>query len=853
MKLKHYMLLLLLPVAEIASAQAHWVWISGDKSANVNGIYGTQGIAAPGNKPGSRIGAASWTDTQGNLWLFGGRGNGEGFLPGPLNDLWKYNPSTRQWAWMGGDKNPNARGNYGDKGVSSAGNQPGARQNAVCWTDNKGNFWLFGGAGGALQLTNAGLLNDLWMYSPSTSQWTWVSGTNKVNEKGKYGKRNEASDNNYPGGRSMATGFNDHDGNLWLFGGSGYSSKSQSSDLNDVWKYSTVSGKWSWMNGDKSQHSKAHIGQKGAFSDANTPGGREGSTGWTDKQGNFWLFGGGSGLNAFSDLWKYDRIANQWAIINGNNKNNRQPEYTTKGAADPNGNPGGRTLASGWTDSQGNLWLFGGSGYGGLLGANSLNSLWKYSVNSNSWTFVNGETSILPTSVYGSPNVLEPEIQPGGTANACNWTDNQGNFWVFGGQSPGGYGNQSWKLTLDCELPIAGTLKPATASVCEGGSTVLTASGGTDYEWRLNGIIILQNSDSTLAATEPGIYSVLVKNGECIAPALLFSIVTMGTSVSGTVSPSLAAICKGSSQLLTATGGTYYEWSLNGITIAGQTASTLSVTDSGTYTVIIKNGTCSSPAIDSSIIRIISAPTGTISPSRASICHVPSQVLTATGGISYQWMKDGNTLEGETSSTLTATAPGTYTVIINNGPCTAPASNNSVIVNSADTGLRYDDVIVSANVPRLLTSRADGTSYEWTPATGLDNTASPTPTVTTDLDREYYVRIGIAGDCPVVDTVLVKVYSPTTIKKIFIPTAFTPNGNNVNDLLRPLGNIGTIEYFKVYNRWGTMVFQTNEISNGWDGRYKGVEQPAETYTWILLGTTSAGEQIKQSGKTLLIR
>ena len=89
--------------------------------------------------------------------------------------------------------------------------------------------------------------------------------------------------------------------------------------------------------------------------------------------------------------------------------------------------------------------------------------------------------------------------------------------------------------------------------------------------------------------------------------------------------------------------------------------------------------------------------------------------------------------------------------------------------------------------------------------------------------------------------------------KVHVPTAFTPNGNNVNDRLRPLGNIGRIDYFRVYNRWGAIVFLTNIIGDGWDGRYKGVLQASDTYTWVLVGQMLDGQPIKLSGKTLLIQ
>ena len=122
--------------------------------------------------------------------------------------------------------------------------------------------------------------------------------------------------------------------------------------------------------------------------------------------------------------------------------------------------------------------------------------------------------------------------------------------------------------------------------------------------------------------------------------------------------------------------------------------------------------------------------------------------------------------------------------------------------------------------------------------------------VSTSTQREYTVKITTDQGCIITDTVLVKV---GTEKKVVVPSAFTPNGNGINDRLRPLGNIGTIDYFRIYNRWGAMLFETSVMGEGWDGRYRGVLQPAETYTWILSGKTPNGDPVKLSGKTLLIR
>jgi len=91
-------------------------------------------------------------------------------------------------------------------------------------------------------------------------------------------------------------------------------------------------------------------------------------------------------------------------------------------------------------------------------------------------------------------------------------------------------------------------------------------------------------------------------------------------------------------------------------------------------------------------------------------------------------------------------------------------------------------------------------------------------------------------------------------KEVFVPTAFTPNRNNANDDLRPYFlNIRQLVYFKVYNRYGQLVFETNSRDRGWDGTLKGTPQPTETYTWILQYIDANGSTIKKSGRSLLIR
>jgi hypothetical protein len=210
-----------------------WTFVGGSTTVNQPAIYGTLGIAAAANTPGSRSLSASWTDASGNLWLFGGNPySPDPNLPLFQNDLWKL--SNGEWTWMGGSTLPNQPGAYGMLGIAAPGNIPGARQNAVSWTDKQGTFWLFGGIGS----TPDGVtddFSDVWKYR--NGEWTWVAGSNLPNLPGTYGVPGSAVSDLSPGSRSNAVGWIDPAGNLWLFGGAGFDSTGALGDLNDLWKF----------------------------------------------------------------------------------------------------------------------------------------------------------------------------------------------------------------------------------------------------------------------------------------------------------------------------------------------------------------------------------------------------------------------------------------------------------------------------------------------------------------------------------------------------------------------------------------------------------------------------------------
>ena len=109
-------------------------------------------------------------------------------------------------------------------------------------------------------------------------------------------------------------------------------------------------------------------------------------------------------------------------------------------------------------------------------------------------------------------------------------------------------------------------------------------------------------------------------SGSCSAPASNSAVVTLNSTPTGVISPATASICSGGLQTLTATGGTSYHWSKDGVVIPGATSSTYDAVAGGTYTTVIMNGSCSAPASNSAVITLSSTPTGVINPASASIC-----------------------------------------------------------------------------------------------------------------------------------------------------------------------------------------------------------------------------------------
>ncbi|HEY4238331.1 MAG TPA: kelch repeat-containing protein [Kofleriaceae bacterium] len=398
-------------------ASGEWTWVSGTNVAPAStaggaagspGVYGTLGTADAGNVPGGREQVSTWVDANGALWVFGGEGIDASGVTGELGDLWKF--ADNKWTWMGGSDSVGGAfvfggptGVYGTQGTADAANIPGGRYGAVQWIDAQGNFWLFGGSGidGAGFAGSLDYLNDLWMYTPgpngTVGAWTWVAGPDTVptdvhGATGVYGTLGMAAAGNYPGGRDASTSWVDASGDLWIFGGIGIDSTGTFGFMNDLWKFSPSSGKWTWVNGSKTVGDinggpSGVYGTLGTADAANVPGGRYSTASWIDGAGNLWLLGGqgydsAGALGILDDLWKFDVTAGQWTWVSGSstvgNAGGQPGVYGTLGTPDAANTPGGRFGIPSWTTASGALWLFGGLGYDSTGSMGYLDDLWSY-------------------------------------------------------------------------------------------------------------------------------------------------------------------------------------------------------------------------------------------------------------------------------------------------------------------------------------------------------------------------------------------------------------------------------------------------------------------------------------------
>jgi hypothetical protein len=397
-------------------------------------------------------------------------------------------PGPPAWKWTAGPKARNGIGIFGTKGTGADASNPGARQGAMNWRGQDGSLWMFGGYGYAQSVTNPPrYLNDLWQYDRENGQWIWQSGANVHNQFGNYTDAILA--NRTPGSRHSGTTWTDSEGSLWLFGGHGIGTTPGLGRLNDLWRFDTGTLLWTHMKGGNVTGAAGVYGP--ANDPANTPGARQGATGWATP-GFLWLFGGTTdgGTTHHNDLWRYSIASGNWTVIKGSATTNLNGTYAGAPAANT---PGARRDATGWVAKDNKLWLFGGSGLaatGTTLG--DMSDLWSFDPVTGNWTHISGPTTQGDAGTYTALNAAGT---PAARSAGSGWVTVDGDLWLVGGFKDSnqsyndvwiydiGTGVWTWKLgSNSLNAPGShGTLGEASPSNSPGGrftpSTWVTLNG----------------------------------------------------------------------------------------------------------------------------------------------------------------------------------------------------------------------------------------------------------------------------------------------------------------------------------------------------------------------------------------
>jgi gliding motility-associated-like protein len=229
-----------------------------------------------------------------------------------------------------------------------------------------------------------------------------------------------------------------------------------------------------------------------------------------------------------------------------------------------------------------------------------------------------------------------------------------------------------------------------------------------------------------------------------------------------------------------------------------------------------------------------------------------SAVLQVQPNDSIQWFRNNVAIIGATKTRYRATQSGTYyAMLFSSNGCIRATDEQVIFIDQPQPGIRYPIQYAIINLPVTLQARTIADTVFWTPGTSLDTRTSFTPTFKGVSEKLYTIELRTKTGCLTVDTQQVK-----TIKavEVYVPTAFTPNSDNKNDYLRPLTKgIKEHHYFRVFNRWGQLLYESKTDLPGWDGRLNGTAQSLQAVVWVYEGLGLDGKIYSQKGTTVLLR
>jgi gliding motility-associated-like protein len=222
----------------------------------------------------------------------------------------------------------------------------------------------------------------------------------------------------------------------------------------------------------------------------------------------------------------------------------------------------------------------------------------------------------------------------------------------------------------------------------------------------------------------------------------------------------------------------------------------------------------------------------------------------AEGPISYAWYYGPDFVNATDSTPLlnVGTSADYIGVATSKWGC-QDTMNVSVKVQPAAIFYLEDSVVIFPGQSYHISPNTNAVTFHWSPGVGMSDTTASNPTVTPPVNTMYIVTAETAKGCSITDSIKVRVDAGTLVA---VPNAFAPSGVNSSLYVIKRGAVG-LNYFRIYDKWGNMVYESNDITAGWDGNYKGTPQPFGVYVYEVEAVTDAGKVFRQQGNVTLLR
>jgi gliding motility-associated-like protein len=398
--------------------------------------------------------------------------------------------------------------------------------------------------------------------------------------------------------------------------------------------------------------------------------------------------------------------------------------------------------------------------------------------------------------------------------------------------------------------------------ICSIDSLVLKAIGTGNFTWTPTLRMILPNTATpTVFPLQTTTYRVTLNDRGCRATdTVRVNVLDFITVNAGNDS----TICRTDGvQLMAVSQGLQYQWTpALGLSDPGiKNPVAIPLSPSNTYRVTVNLGKCQ--ATDDVTIKTVPYPASN-GGSDTAICFNDTITLRGSGsGISYQW-SPANTVafpnQLVTPAFPTQTTPYVLSVYAAGG-CPKPGRDTVLVTVVPPLSVfAGNDTSVVVGQPLQLNGISNGSIFSWSPGVGMNNTQVSNPIVVLDgksipggADQiRYLLEVTTPEGCISSDDIVVKLFK--TIPSIFVPNAFTPNLDGKNDDIKPiLAGMKQLLYFRVYNRYGQLIFETKQPGKGWDGRVKGEFQNTSAFVYACQAQDFNGKLVQQSGTFVLIR